>query len=355
MSLLYSIYSKEDLVELFDQKKQELLDNYIRNTKKEIGDLIDSFYDENKLENACEVVTQLKDASQKSQYSKFRPFMNIFKGKKFRKVIEELPDTSACLFTHFVGVIYTTHDDHKLARDYVKAIYKIKDLTTKSNAHKSLEQIQRQIINNQGNSNFLINIIKLITKHKNRLTRKTIQSLYAPLYALDKQIRNTENKILIKIRDEKLIDLFDELSSQEHKEYVFEEISKYLTTSVLDPKRSNGIIEILKEEKELPSECIMQISRIRSVLGNYEKGIEYSNKIKRTTLNQKNKISHAFEIAQRNLNPETGIDFLPEFYAGLRDTLDSDYENIDKWADAIINGLAEVARTGKSLSEVMGK
>ena len=99
----------------------------------------------------------------------------------------------------------------------------------------------------------------------------------------------------------------------------------------------------------------MQISRIRSVLGNYEKGIEYSNKIKRTTLNQKNKISHAFEIAQRNLNPETGIDFLPEFYAGLRDTLDSDYENIDKWADAIINGLAEVARTGKSLSEVMGK
>lgn len=70
----------------------------------------------------------------------------------------------------------------------------------------------------------------------------------------------------------------------------------------------------------------------------------------------------AHDIASRNINPETiteelprGRNYLEEFYAGLRDTIDFDYENISKWADTIISGLKEVARTGKSLDEVMGR
>ena len=72
-----------------------------------------------------------------------------------------------------------------------------------------------------------------------------------------------------------------------------------------------------------------------------------------------NDLISAYEIARRNTQivEIAGRDYkqnyLPEFFAGLKQTLDEDCEHLSYWCDTIIEGFSEVAETGQSLSEVM--
>ena len=88
--------------------------------------------------------------------------------------------------------------------------------------------------------------------------------------------------------------------------------------------------------------------------------IEQPEKILELTDYQKSQICIAYDIANKNINPDTiqykgdnGKNYLPEFYAGLNETLETDYDNLNKWCETIIDGLKEVALTGQSLSEIM--
>ena len=133
---------------------------------------------------------------------------------------------------------------------------------------------------------------------------------------------------------------------------VYEEIKKEIetedVTSILDAVLKNK--KYLNQQKP---ECIAPMIKIISEIG-YEEELTKLNKY------QTSQLCKAYAIAKQNINPETiteenrqGKNFLVEFYAGLQDTLKTDYEHLDKWCEAIIDGLAEVARTGQSLSEVM--
>ncbi|MBT6518807.1 hypothetical protein HOK51_03105 [Candidatus Woesearchaeota archaeon] len=139
----------------------------------------------------------------------------------------------------------------------------------------------------------------------------------------------------------------------------FKEFMNYLTKEI---QQSDTIykIELLAEtEKEYfnsqQSEIRIPLIKIllkidREQIGKIKKLKEYETK----------RLCIAYDIAKNNINPNTitkenksGINYLPEFYAGLQETLDKDYDNLNKWCETIITGLQEVARTGQSLDEVM--
>ena len=184
-------------------------------------------------------------------------------------------------------------------------------------------------------------------------TTRPINSLAANIYELSerehKQIVKKYINICDKIKTEELF--YTELKEPILKirnpdDVAIEETEKYKFLELIETEA-----EYLNQKK---AEVIYPLAKILFDVNNQQK-----EKIKQQKDIILNDLISAYEIARRNTQivEIAGRDYkqnyLPEFFAGLKQTLDEDCEHLSYWCDTIIEGFSEVAETGQSLSEVM--
>ena len=132
------------------------------------------------------------------------------------------------------------------------------------------------------------------------------------------------------------------------------DLFEYMRVNVLNEDKITKLCETMLENityitQENPETIITQLILFNEVED------EHIGKIKSLYNYQKLKLCIAYDIARKNIDPNTRTNYLPEFYDGLQKTLDEDYEHLTDWCETIIDGLAKVAETGQSLSEVIGR
>ncbi|MBT5023215.1 hypothetical protein HOK51_03180 [Candidatus Woesearchaeota archaeon] len=133
----------------------------------------------------------------------------------------------------------------------------------------------------------------------------------------------------------------------------YPEVRTFLQKNDMNRKLLQKITKTLKQEREyIKTQNEGFALPLLAILSENE---TYTSKIKELNNNDKLNLSRAWNIAYKNIDESTSENYLTTFYAGLKQTLDEDYENLDKWCDTIIKGFSKIAETGRSLSEVMGR
>ncbi|MBT5023202.1 hypothetical protein HOK51_03115 [Candidatus Woesearchaeota archaeon] len=192
----------------------------------------------------------------------------------------------------------------------------------------------------------------LMTSVNNKLKRGSI---------VDMMINaNPKTPERIKEITQHYLQLLNRFETRSDKQELYSNLFSYLC---YDKEKTSDEVNKLNNAMEQQDWLIEQktnqlIPLARIVSDTEEKHYE---KIKELSDHNKNKLCYAYEIATRNykpLNPadiftRTKENYSKEFFKGLNETLDKDYDNLNKWCKTIIEGLQEVARTGQSLDEVM--
>ncbi|MBT5023212.1 hypothetical protein HOK51_03165 [Candidatus Woesearchaeota archaeon] len=204
-----------------------------------------------------------------------------------------------------------------------------------------------------------INILSVVGTDILQRTLNIFSDKTKPNLEIAEQIREIYNIQFSTKPIEAILDFADNL---EHDEDVFSEFMDYFKKKYeeyIKEKRPEEIVPdaylllqyanwTTNEINQLSKETAAPITIIKSNVQG-----KYRPKIHALTEQEKRKISRAYNIAANNINENTGNDYSKEFYIGLCDTLDEDYEHLIDWCETIIGGLKKVAETGKSLSEVI--
>ncbi|MBT5023201.1 hypothetical protein HOK51_03110 [Candidatus Woesearchaeota archaeon] len=193
-------------------------------------------------------------------------------------------------------------------------------------------------------------LINIAQKYKN--SENGFNLVYEGLQEIQDQLLDA--RVLIPETKKKYINLASYINLERFTTETNNNLITHIIINYLKSDSEKKLNEYLKKDNEWINqqkpEQIIPLMEMNSRLEETE--IELKKETSNYTLN---KICIAYDIARKNRHPETNETYLEPFYAGLQDTLATDYENIGKWCDTIIDGLKEVARTGQSLDEVMSR
>ncbi|MBT5023209.1 hypothetical protein HOK51_03150 [Candidatus Woesearchaeota archaeon] len=342
-------------------------------------------------------------------YEEIKSLLEICKDEKLKEIVKELNGKESLeLILENIASICQAHMDPGLAKDYLQFVFDYKKseqilkgfdtLKTddKSKIKRTLEFFSEEefkktietlndwgaeelgldiynLINEVGNKPVITRLRKSLIRNKDNflILYLTPAVTYLEKYysmgdkfldVIEKQKNRREStkKYFENMHKGSVKEIRCEEETQKVKKY--QEIITYLFETSIEYEFDDDIFAFETETLQKMFEYVKHDTSLFSEEENVipqlairAENPEYISEIERLTDSTKNKLYLALDIACKNYDPETKKNYSTDYFKGLRKTLETDYDNIGKWADAIISGLKEVARTGRSLDEVMGR
>ena len=283
-------------------------------------------------------------------YEKTKKILDLYHRNDFKKIEKKLAESYE--FAETIGKFYAK-EDFEIAQQVLESTAKIEE-TTKLNYINSLFKS----ILMKGTYSLALKTAKVIIEKKEKITEEELDEI-------------GRTHMYVDLLDDNEVKYFEKLAKaiefQDREAYIFKDVADYLREEVSIIEGGEHFTQCAIEEKEFLKKQKTEnlLPFMITIYGlncfsetKYKK--DYAGKIHKLTEKQTDKLCNACEIAYKNKKiitndhgEDVSINYIFDFWNGLEDTLDNDYENIDKWMGAIIDGFNDVARTGRSLSEIM--